>query len=74
MKFWSQNYLSLGVAFSVSAVWAGIIVTLYSLNPWVPLAAAPLIGVVWGWNKLNKAKAMEAKAPQGAGEPLFQDG
>ena len=71
VKFWSQNYLSLGVEFSVSAVSAGIIVTLYSLNPWVPLAAAPLIGVVWGWNKLNKAKAMEAERHLKEQEQLY---
>jgi len=71
VKFWSHNYLSLGVEFSVSAVSAGIIVTLYSLNPWVPLAAAPLIGVVWGWNKLNKAKAMEAEKHLKEQEQLY---
>jgi len=71
IKFWSHNYLSLGVEFSVSAVSAGIIVTLYSLNPWVPLAAAPLIGVVWGWNKLNKAKAMEAERHLSEQERLY---
>jgi diguanylate cyclase (GGDEF)-like protein len=61
LRFWTQNYLSLGVEFSVSAVSAAVIVTLYrDESPWIPLAVAPLIGVVWGWNKLNKAKAMEA--------------
>jgi diguanylate cyclase (GGDEF)-like protein/putative nucleotidyltransferase with HDIG domain len=71
LRFWSQNYLSLSVEFSVSAVSAGIIVTLYSLNPWVPLAAAPLIGVVWGWHKLNKAKAMEAERHLKEQEQLY---
>ena len=71
LSFWSQNYLSLGVEFSISAVSAGIIVTLYPLNPWVPLAAAPLIGVVWGWNKLNKAKAMEAEKHLREQEQLY---
>jgi diguanylate cyclase (GGDEF)-like protein/putative nucleotidyltransferase with HDIG domain len=70
--FWSRNYLSLGVEFSVSAVSAAFIVKMYSGNsPWVPLAVAPLIGVVWGWNKLNKAKAMEAEAHLKEQEQLY---
>lgn len=71
VRFWSRNYLSLSVEFSVSAVSAGTIVSLYSVNPWVPLAAAPLIGVVWGWNKLNKAKAMEAEKHLKEQEQLY---
>ncbi len=72
IKFWTQNYLSLGVEFSVSAVSAAFIVKLYrDDSPWVPLAVAPLIGVVWGWNKLNKAKAMEAEKHLKEQEQLY---
>lgn len=59
--FWIHNYLSLGVEFSISSVSAALIVTLSEIKWWWAIAAAPLIGFVWGWNKLNKAKAMEAE-------------
>jgi diguanylate cyclase (GGDEF)-like protein/putative nucleotidyltransferase with HDIG domain len=61
IQFWIRNYLSLGVEFSVSSVSAGFLVALATISEWYPLAAAPLIGVVWGWNKINKAKTMEAE-------------
>jgi len=57
--FWSKNYLPLYIDFSVSAVSATAIVAFKSVNSYVPFAVAPLVGVVWGWNKVNKAKAME---------------
>ena len=57
LRFWIQNYLPLGVEFSISAVSAGLIVTLHQFNRWVPLAVAPLIGVVWGWNKTKPSQS-----------------
>src|SRR5207247_6834235 len=59
--FWTQYCMPLAIDFSVSAVSASLIVGLKGYKDWAPLAAAPLIGVVWGWNKLTKAKAMEAE-------------
>jgi diguanylate cyclase (GGDEF)-like protein/putative nucleotidyltransferase with HDIG domain len=61
LRFWIQHYLPLVMDFSVSAVSAVFIVSLSQINLWAPFAAAPLIGVVWGWNKLNHAKTMEAE-------------
>jgi diguanylate cyclase (GGDEF)-like protein/putative nucleotidyltransferase with HDIG domain len=63
--------LPLGVEFSLSAVSATVIVVLRNLYWWMPLAAAPLIGGVWGWNKLNKAKVMEAERHLKEQEQLY---
>jgi putative nucleotidyltransferase with HDIG domain len=41
------------------------------MGPWVPFIAAPFISVVWGWNKLNKAKAMEAERHLKEQEELY---
>ncbi len=71
LRFWTENYLSLGVEFSISSVCAALIVTLYQMGPWVPFIAAPFISVVWGWNKLNKAKAMEAERHLKEQEELY---
>jgi len=34
---------------------------MHSFSEYAPLAAAPLIGVVWGWNNVNKTRVMEAE-------------
>lgn len=60
-RFWAGNYLSLGVEFSISSVSAAIIVALYQAGRWIPIIVAPFISVIWGWNKINKAKVMEAE-------------
>jgi diguanylate cyclase (GGDEF)-like protein/putative nucleotidyltransferase with HDIG domain len=58
-KFWAKTCLPLAVDYSVSSVSATFIVALNSFNEIAPIAAAPLVGVVWGWNKLNKTRAIE---------------
>ena len=60
-EYWATNCLPLVIDFSVSSVSASFIVSLHNLGRYVPFAAAPLILVVWGWNKINAAKAMEAE-------------
>jgi diguanylate cyclase (GGDEF)-like protein/putative nucleotidyltransferase with HDIG domain len=69
-KFWEQNYLSLGVEFSISSVCAALIVTLNQFGSW-GLAAAPLIAVVWWWNKLNKTRAVLAEKHLKEQEQLY---
>jgi diguanylate cyclase (GGDEF)-like protein/putative nucleotidyltransferase with HDIG domain len=61
--FWSKNCLPLAIDFTVSSVSAIFIVSLKHLfdSPSAPLLAAPLVGLVWGWNKVNKSRAMEAE-------------
>lgn len=59
--FWTRNCLPLAIDFSVSSVIGTLIVSLSHINRYMPLGAAPLIMVGWGWNKINKARAMEAE-------------
>ncbi len=69
--FWTRYCMPLAMEFSVSAVCASLIVGLKGYSDWAPLAAAPLIGLAWGWNKLNKAKAMEAEQHLKEQEELY---
>ncbi len=71
LAFWAKNCLPLSLDFSVSAVLAAFIVALSYLNPYYPLAVSPFIGVVWGWNKINKAKALEAEKHLKEQEELY---
>ena len=59
--FWVQNYLPLGMEFSVSSVSAALIVSFYQVWPFAPFLAAPIIGVIWGYLKVKQAKADEAE-------------
>jgi len=61
LAFWVANCLPLWIDFSVSSVSATIIVALQYFSSFAPLAVAPLIGVVWGWNKIVNARAIEAE-------------
>lgn len=70
-KFWIQNYFTLGVEFSLSSVSAALIVTLYQFGRWVPIVVAPIIGILWGWNRINKAKALEAEKHLSEQEELY---
>ena len=60
-RFWFKNYFLLGMEFSLSSVSAAIIVALYQVGRWAPIAVAPIIGVLYLWNRVNKAKAEEAE-------------
>ncbi len=61
--FWAKNCLPLAIDFTVSSVSAILIVSLKHIfdSPSAPLLAAPFVGLVWGWNKVNKSRAMEAE-------------
>jgi diguanylate cyclase (GGDEF)-like protein len=61
LKFWAKSCMPLAVDYSISAVCATSIVALYNVNKYIPIAVAPLIGVAWGWNKLNQSRIMEAE-------------
>jgi len=71
IKFWAKTCMPLAIDFSVSAVAATSIVALYSLSEYAPLAAAPLIGIIWGWNKVNKSRVMEAERHLKEQEQLY---
>jgi diguanylate cyclase (GGDEF)-like protein/putative nucleotidyltransferase with HDIG domain len=70
-KFWAKTCMPLAIDFSISAVAATIIVSAQSFGDLVPLAMAPLVGAVWGWNKINKARAMEAERHLTEQEQLY---
>jgi diguanylate cyclase (GGDEF)-like protein/putative nucleotidyltransferase with HDIG domain len=60
-KFWVKTCLPLSLDYSLSGMCAALMATLYHpFGWWVPIAAAPVIGVVWGWNQINKNMAREA--------------
>ena len=62
LKFWVKSCLPLANDYSISAVSAIIIVALNSYTvTMIPLAVAPLIGLAWGWNQVNKTRVMEAE-------------
>ncbi len=70
-EYWTASYLPLAIDFSVSSVSASFIVSLHYLGKYVPFAAAPLVGVVWGWHKVNQTKAMEAERHLKEQEQLY---
>lgn len=59
--FWARNYLPMAIDFSISSVSASFIVALHQIGRIAPLAAAPFIGLVWGWNNVNRQKRIEAE-------------
>jgi hypothetical protein len=61
IKFWVRSCMPLAFDYSVTAVCAVVIVSLKSINYYLPIAVAPIIGIVWGWNKLNTIHMMEAE-------------
>jgi diguanylate cyclase (GGDEF)-like protein/putative nucleotidyltransferase with HDIG domain len=59
-SIWYKNYLSISIDFLVSATAAALMVFLSNYHPILPVLAAPFVGAVWGINKTNHAKALEA--------------
>jgi diguanylate cyclase (GGDEF)-like protein/putative nucleotidyltransferase with HDIG domain len=60
IKFWTKACVPLAVEYSVSSVYATIIVA-FNYNKFIPLAVAPFLGVIWGWDKLHKNREMQAQ-------------
>ncbi len=68
---WRENYRSLSLDFLLSAC-AGTVIVLFSqYHRLAPLLAAPFVGAVWGINKINRAKAMEAQKHLKEQEQLY---
>jgi diguanylate cyclase (GGDEF)-like protein/putative nucleotidyltransferase with HDIG domain len=61
VKFWLKSCTPLAVDFLFSAASATAIVLLHSYHEYAPLAAAPVVLVVWGWTKINQSRVMEAE-------------
>ncbi len=71
LDFWYQNYRFLFLDFLVSAS-AGAFITLFSeFNLVAPILVAPFVGAVWGINKINKAKTIEAEQHLKEQEQLY---
>jgi diguanylate cyclase (GGDEF)-like protein/putative nucleotidyltransferase with HDIG domain len=60
LKFWAKSCVPLAIDYSLASVSAVIIVAFQATHPYAPLVAAPVIGAVWGWNRLIKARVTEA--------------
>jgi diguanylate cyclase (GGDEF)-like protein len=79
IKFWSKTCLPLAVDYSISSVSAVFIVSLHALSKYfgysgfksLDVAAALLIGVFWGWHKLNKTRVTEAEEHLEEQEQLY---
>lgn len=69
--FWTKNCVPLAVDFSVSAVFATIIVIFYAIKNYLPYVAAPLLGLIWGWYKINNARTLEAEKHLKEQEELY---
>jgi len=70
-QFWIKNCLPLSIQFSLSTVFAVIIVAFSYFNDYVPFGVAPLVGLVWGWAKINKSKTLEAEKHLKEQEQLY---
>ena len=81
LKFWVKSCLPLVNDYSISAVSAIIIVALNSLSSLIvgfvllrctyAPSCAPLIGLAWGWNQVNKTRVMEAEKHLKEQEQLY---
>jgi diguanylate cyclase (GGDEF)-like protein/putative nucleotidyltransferase with HDIG domain len=70
-RFWVKSCLPLANDYSISALSAISIVALNFMGRWVPLAVAPLIGLAWGWNQVNKNRVAEAEKHLKEQEQLY---
>jgi diguanylate cyclase (GGDEF)-like protein/putative nucleotidyltransferase with HDIG domain len=60
-EVWNKNYLPLSLDFLVAAT-AGTSIALFKTkDSYLPLLAAPFLAAIWGINKINRAKAIDAK-------------
>jgi len=71
-KFWAKTCIPLAVDYSLSALAATIIVSLSAINEFVPLLVAPLIGVVWAWQRINKVRVAESQKNIEKQEQLYR--
>ncbi|NWG14905.1 MAG: HD domain-containing protein [Acidobacteria bacterium] len=61
LHVWSKNYLGLSLDFLVSASAGALIVYFSNFHVIAPLLVAPFVAAIWGINKVNRAKALEAE-------------
>ncbi len=71
IKFWAEACLPLATEYSVSSVYATIIVIVYGFHQYVVFAVAPFLGVVWGWTKLHQSRMKQAEKHLEEQEQLY---
>ena len=68
---WVKNYISLCLDFLVSACAGAFVVYFSNFHVIAPLLVAPFVAAIWGINKVNRAKAMEAERHLKEQEQLY---
>jgi diguanylate cyclase (GGDEF)-like protein/putative nucleotidyltransferase with HDIG domain len=61
LNVWVKNYVGLSLDFLVSACAGAFVVYFSNFHVIAPLLVAPFVAAIWGINKVNRAKAMEAE-------------
>jgi diguanylate cyclase (GGDEF)-like protein/putative nucleotidyltransferase with HDIG domain len=60
-SIWVKNYIGLCLDFLVSACAGAFVVYFSNFHVIAPLLVAPFVAAIWGINKVNRAKAIEAE-------------
>jgi diguanylate cyclase (GGDEF)-like protein/putative nucleotidyltransferase with HDIG domain len=60
-SFWLKNCAPLAIDFLFSSASATAMVLLHSYHEYAPLAAAPVVLIVWGWAKINQTRVIQAE-------------
>lgn len=68
---WVKNYIGLCLDFLVSACAGAFVVYFSNFHVIAPLLVAPFVAAIWGINKVNRAKAMEAERHLKEQEQLY---
>jgi diguanylate cyclase (GGDEF)-like protein/putative nucleotidyltransferase with HDIG domain len=72
IRFWAKTCIPMALDFSFSATIATAMALLKnSSGPFAPLAAAPLVVIVWGYIRLNQVKMTEAEKHLSEQEQLY---
>jgi diguanylate cyclase (GGDEF)-like protein len=71
IRFWAKSCMPLAIDYSLASVSAVFIVAFHGINKFIPLVAAPAIGLAWGWNQVNKTRVMEAERHLKEQEQLY---
>jgi diguanylate cyclase (GGDEF)-like protein/putative nucleotidyltransferase with HDIG domain len=70
-RFWARTCTPLSLDYSLSGVCSTSMAAFYGISPFVPLGIAPLLGIAWGWNQINKSRAIEAQEHLEKQEQLY---
>jgi hypothetical protein len=62
LKRWAKSSLPLSINTLLAAACAVFIAATYRTNAWSPLAAAPVIWIIWTWTKAYKSRLMRKAA------------